>query len=82
VNLDYGLGYTRYYFDENDALVGILSATDAGEGCMEDNGPITTTFGETCRPTGNAIDLCEDGAGGAGGAAGGAGGGAGGVDAP
>ena len=69
VHLNYGLGYTTYYFDENDALIGILRASDAGDGCEESNGPITTTYGETCRATGDAVDLCEGsaGAGGAGG---------------
>ena len=68
VKLDYGLGYTTYYFDANDELVGRVSATDKGSGCMAGNGPITTTFGETCRAIGEAVDLCEDdGGGGAGG---------------
>lgn len=65
---NYGLGYSTYYFDENDELMGIVSATDAGDGCVEGNGPIKTTFGETCRATGEAVDLCEgsggDGSGG------------------
>jgi len=64
VMLNYGLGYSRYYFNQNDELVGIESATDAGDGCIEGNGPITTTFGETCRVTGEAVDLCGGSAGG------------------
>jgi hypothetical protein len=59
VMLNYGTGYSRYYFNENDELVGIESATDAGDGCIEGNGPITSTFGETCRVTGEPVDLCE-----------------------
>ena len=69
---DYGLGYTRYYFDKNDKLVGMVEATDVGDGCMKDGGPITTTYGETCRGTGDSVDLCgasDDGGGGAGGVA-------------
>ena len=66
---NYGLGYTIYYFDEHDELVGIVQATDSGDGCEEGNGPITTTYGETCRATGDAVDLCE-GNGGDGGAGG------------
>lgn len=68
---NYGLGYSSYYFDENGELVGIVSATDVGESCAEGNGPITTTFGETCRATGEPVDLCEGSAGSGGDGAGG-----------
>lgn len=68
---NYGLGYTGYYFDEKGELVGIVAATDAGEGCTDGNGPITTTFGKTCRATGEPVDLCEGSAGSGGDGAGG-----------
>ena len=74
VKVNYGLGYSTYYFDQNDVLVGKVSATDAGGGCTEGNGPITTTFGETCRATGEAVDLCAGSAGGGGAGGNGAGG--------
>lgn len=59
VSINYGLGYTDFYFDQDGALVGIVSLSDVGRECSDGHSTLVTQFGETCAAVGEPEDVCE-----------------------
>jgi len=72
VRESFGYVSDTWTFDADGQLIGHSFRTDAEDRCQEGGYSFQWTYGETCRPVGEAEELCDavGGAGGAGGAAG------------